>query len=510
MRVLGRGVVAVVLAATVATTGLAAPVAADDAGPTATWLLLRQTEQGLRYSGCAEGVELPGPAGAGGLTVPAQTQEIVDGRVVELRDDALAFDLPLIDGEDPPCAGNVFVTGIIRPDEFADAGVTPAPGEWAPFRLELRVEVQGQVLTWSRATVLGAGPVTGALESVTTTPEGARVRGWAVRPDEPTPVQLWITVDGRTWNDDEPFPPESWRNLDRILADDPSDGRPWHDANIGADHDFDLVVPFGRICILARPSGAPLAAPLAEATLLGCRTSGSDGRRTARIEQIALTPAANRVSMSMTVSGYIVDPYSSGMDEPPAVGLSARPELGPWDGSVVASAPRPDISGPQADGSGAFGFSKTFHGLRDGLTTVCVRDHSPTFPEALGAEWAPKVPGPDQHCREVYVPAAWPSAPRGALESVSVAGRDVTVTGWAVDRNGGHPRVLISSNGLPVAVLRADRGRRDVLREVGGDGRSGFRSKLRLAPGSHKVCVQWEDTDEGTWHGLTCRTVVVK
>ena len=84
------------------------------------------------------------------------------------------------------------------------------------------------------------------------------------------------------------------------------------------------------------------------------------------------------------------------------------------------------------------------------------------------------------------------------------------VSGWALDRNGGSPRVLVVIDGLPVAVTRPNRPRPDVAAALGGEGTAGFAVSASASAGSHDVCTLWEDTQGGGWSSPTCSRVVVK
>jgi hypothetical protein len=144
--------------------------------------------------------------------------------------------------------------------------------------------------------------------------------------------------------------------------------------------------------------------------------------------------------------------------------------------------------------------------LPPGRRTVCLREmhrHTPKW----AWPWDPTYFEEDDilGCHVVQVP----HAPVGASE-VIVEGRNVRVTGWAVDLNGGSPRVLVWVNGAMRAVTRTNEPNAGIAQMFGGDGRAGFTVPLTLPPGKHKICTAWEDTSGGGWSTPWCEDAVVK
>jgi hypothetical protein len=113
-------------------------------------------------------------------------------------------------------------------------------------------------------------------------------------------------------------------------------------------------------------------------------------------------------------------------------------------------------------------------------------------------------------CTTVTVAAgAW--NPTGRLDTVTVDGRTVTVTGWALDHDtvtapiGVHVYV----DGRGVRSLLADASRPDIGTAYPGTGPDhGFTTELSLTSGAHTVCAYAINVGSGTGNvGLGCRTV---
>lgn len=98
------------------------------------------------------------------------------------------------------------------------------------------------------------------------------------------------------------------------------------------------------------------------------------------------------------------------------------------------------------------------------------------------------------------------------FEQAVVSGRSVRLAGWALDPDGGKPKVRVVLNGKavvspPVAV------RRDEVWNFFGrdvDRNSGWSHISALPAGTHSVCVDIADAGHGNYHSRMCKQVVIK
>jgi hypothetical protein len=182
---------------------------------------------------------------------------------------------------------------------------------------------------------------------------------------------------------------------------------------------------------------------------------------------------------NVTVRGWATDPDTSG-----PVTLHVRAA------GVVTAVILADQTAEGVEGAHAFNASFPL-GL--GNYTVCV----------YAINVGPGTTNPTLGCRGATVDNA-SFNPRGAFDSVSASGRNVTVTGWATDVDTAGPVwVHAYVDGRPAAALLADQA-------TPTRGAHGYSAVLQLTDGAHTVCTYAINVGRGTTNPhLGCRSVTV-
>lgn len=470
--------------------------------------------EGMMVSACLDGVERRGSATA----VAASTEILVRGRSLGTVADAVAWRSV---APAPGCPGGVWAVVRLDVDDFAFEGYPDVPvNQWGEARVDLRVTLDdgphaGELHVGSRQFTLTDGPPRGSISTQQATPDGWRITGYAVDPTGAGPVRLRYTTRG--WNVFGSVRlPTNWSQIPVHRADGPTrfqdqTSTPWlWSQGLRGAYWFDEVVPFGASCVYAQDPRAASDRLDASSIPIGCVGHGSSdisGLRTARIDTVRLSTWGPPLQQDLIVTGTMTDPWVAPGEPGPV--LRVRVE-GSGESVLVRARPRPDLVGPMPDLSGAFDFVATVPRVSQGIKRICLYDRSTTHPP----QWSDWMWPPDAtlDCRDgMPVPSSAPSPAVGFLDTVTVDGRRVTMTGWALDRDGGTPRVLLSSNGRLIALTTPSLPRPDVRREYGGDGRAGFSTSVELPPGSHLICPAFGDTTyPDRWGGGPCASVVVK
>lgn len=102
------------------------------------------------------------------------------------------------------------------------------------------------------------------------------------------------------------------------------------------------------------------------------------------------------------------------------------------------------------------------------------------------------------------------SPPFGFLDSVTVSGLTVTVTGWAIDPETNAPIAVHVYAGSTAQAFVADVSRPDLVAPFNRGDKHGYVASMQVSPGTQDVCV-WainNDTISGNTL-LGCRTVTV-
>jgi hypothetical protein len=498
---------------------MAAPSAgAEEAEELGTIGLVRMPNSFV-FSACLPGIER---TDFSTTVVAAESQILINGALAATSDTAVRWSSPHPGIEDDPaansCPKSIFVTFGVMVEDLPTFGVLPpANGEWRSFEVELRVQLRGRTFVGTRSAELGAGRAIGAVTSIHVSSEGAHIRGWAADPGFTGGSALRVTVDGRHWpqrtpNPGDPVEPSTWEYVTQLWTNTVDPDPKWQRRGLSPMRGFDLTVPHGRVCVYAfepDPSGSLELDRTSR--LLGCLTSPITGRRSATLSATAsqvlgLNPSS---TTNVTVRGVGVDPWAGQNPAPREVVL--RSLLSGQRGWAVVR-PRPDLPTTMPDRSGSFDFVTTMPSVIPGRHTICAYLSKATTP-LWWARWSTPPGGNGDEllgCTSVVVPGP-PAPPRGNLERLTANGGVITVSGWALDPNGGSPRVLLTRNGVVAGLTQPNRARPDVARLLGGDGRAGFEAKISAPPGEHQVCATWQDTTDGTWvRSPVCANVVVK
>ncbi len=484
-------IVTAVVAMLLTVAGAVPAAAAEHVGPhQVDTLVVRRHPGGFEVTVCVL-------APVGPLATDATFAVRVGGRVLDDIRPTLQRELPPAD-PGPDACPNDSSTDVARfeltDQRLAAAGV-PSPTSavssrldtWVSFDLTVSMTVDGATTTATRTVDYATGLLWGAVDTSWTDSQGLHLQGSIIDPTTSEPTLFVVVVDGVVH-----FGPTG-----RPFTTSPDPGRALIDREVGGEHVIDVVVPLGRrACVQAvEPVGLTVrnnidcVDSLDPMPIAGFETVHHDGRRA-------------------TITGWLFEPTLP-LPSGGATGYRSTGEItvdGQVVGSVVADVERPDLAQRFPGHNVMSGFTARFP-MGPGRHRVCV-EKTITDPERFGA---PPPARAVAGCIPVDVPALGPVPPDGVIDSVRTDGRTIMVDGWAIDRNGGIPQVLMTVNGLPVRLLRPDRARPDVLEARGGDLTSGFSASIPAGPGGHSVCVAVQDVEQtNVWAPIGCRSVVVK
>ncbi|MFC8192694.1 hypothetical protein ACFUMH_13645 [Cellulomonas sp. NPDC057328] len=335
------------------------------------------------------------------------------------------------------------------PHRVCTYGVNIGPGDSTLFEC--------RDITIVDAVPVGAAAIATGMGTIT-------VSGWAHDPDTPDPIAVHVYVGGVGT---------------AVVADrtsPPGTGVP------GA-HGFALTT--------AAPEGTHRVCAYAINTSLGAHT-------TLRCQDVAVrTHAAPPVGAideitvrgrTLTVGGWALDPDTSSP-------IGVHVYVDGVGAAVVADAPRPDV-GAAYGRSGRHGYVHQRE-LAPGVRTVCVY----AINDGAG-------PNTTLGCSSVTVTAGT-TAPRGAIDEISVDGRTLTVRGWALDPDTtASIGVHVYVDGVGTALVAAAP-RPDVAAAFGRRTDHGYTHQRTLAPGAHTVCVYAINDGPGANTTLGCAGVTV-
>jgi hypothetical protein len=302
-----------------------------------------------------------------------------------------------------------------------------------------------------QSTTVGKPPF-GYVDSLTTTPAGFTVGGWAIDPDTRDPVAVHIYVDGRG------------AAAVTASASRPDVGRAH---GMGDAHGFSVTLPAAsgahQVCAFA------INTPSGPNTPLGCTTA---------VVQNA-TPIGNLEAASASPSGISVSGWASDADTADPIAVHVYVD-GRGVGAVSAGIDRPDV--------GRHGYAATV-AAADGPHQVCTYAiNTPAGPNRLLG------------CATVTVRNA---APIGNVERVAATASGIAVAGWTSDPDTTAPiGVHVYVDGVAAAVWTSDAPRPDV-------GRHGFSGTIAAARGAHQVCVYAINSPAGANPRLACANVTL-
>lgn len=312
----------------------------------------------------------------------------------------------------------------------------------------------------------------GNVESVEAVPGGFRVRGWAIDPNTPSPIEVHVYVG--------PYGYPTTAGVDR-----PDVGAAYPAS--GSQHGFDTTVPAAAagsfdICFYGINVGAGTN------TLFGCVTrSAMVGSPFGALDAIASGEG------SLTVSGWAIDPD-----------LATATEVHVYvDGvgrAVRADAKRPGLDAQYPLYGEGHGFTASISAAA-GVHNVCVY----AINVGVGSNTT-------LGCQTVTVTGQQDlgRAPVGSYDSLTAQGNKGLVRGWAIDPDTVKPvTIQVRVNGV-VQIDIASASRPDVAAAYPSYGAAhGFETTVALAVGPNDVCVTAVNTGIGDNSSFGCRTVIV-
>ena len=334
-----------------------------------------------------------------------------------------------------------------------------------------RLFPDGQIPTSSSA----ANPRGDVNKASQASPGVFRVEGWTFDPDAPArSLEVHTYVDGVY----------AGRGTASVARADVAAAYP----GAGSAHGFrlDVRVPQGKhdICVYAINVGAGDRNPS-----LGCRSV------TAQLSPIGSLDKAGAAGVrTVRVKGWTLDP------EVPAASQKVKLQVdGTTVATVVADVERTDVAAAYPKAGAAHGFRADLPIASGGSHKVCAYGVN-----AAGSAGADALLG----CRTVTLP----TGVLGSLDKVDTVGTGLyDLVGWAIDTNKPTTalQVHVYVDGTYRATAPAGVSRPDVAAVYPDAGRQhGYVARMRLAPGSHSVCVYAiRATTAGTNPLLGCRTL---
>lgn len=330
----------------------------------------------------------------------------------------------------------------------------------------------GTSSTTGRAGALAGSAPVGNVESAIADGTAVTVVGWAVDPDEPSPVTLHYYVDG------------AWGGafVTDVRRGDLVDAVPGATDSHGFSRTFPASPGRHEVCVHAIDTTVDRSTPL------GCR--GVDV--TGNLRPVGDLNSLRRASATtFTITGWAFD-----RDEPGPVTVHYDVD-GQWGGAVVTDVPRADVVAAHPTAGARQGFEHTFT-AGPGNRTVCAYAIDTTH--------------------DTHTPLGCQSAvlgnrlPVGRFDSLTVDGWSVSVRGWALDPDAPGPvTVHLYVGGAWGGPLATDDPRPDVDAGVEGAGpRQGFARTFVAVPGPTEVCAYAIDNQLDAHTPLGCRTVVVE
>ena len=301
-------------------------------------------------------------------------------------------------------------------------------------------------------------PPTGSIDAVITDSGKVTITGWTWDPDTTAPTDVHVYIDG------------VGASL-RADGDRPDVAAAFRTAPTrGYAHTRNVSPGQHTACVYAINTGS------GPHTLLGCRDFAVDVA--APIGSIdSVTTSGDQV----TITGWTWDPDTTAPTDVhvyiDGVGASLR-----------ADGNRPDVAAA--------------------FRTAPTRGYAHTRTVGPGAHTACMYAintGPGGHtllgCRDFTISS---TAPIGAVDSVSVAGGQLSVSGWTWDPDTSAPTdVHVYVDGAGVAI-RADLERPDVAAAFGTSATRGYSFVQPVGPGRHTVCVYAINTGPGAHTSLGC------
>jgi hypothetical protein len=322
---------------------------------------------------------------------------------------------------------------------------------------------------WFGPTTAPVGTPEGEI-SVTGSYSGIQLNGWAIDPDAVTSNVVIAVQIGSVWR--------------QVTANSSGTDLSANYPGAGSNHAVNATIPFESgtqvVCLYLVNAG-------------GAGSMGSAGCKTVNIP-VAPSPVVSIDTVSansgrIQVSGWAVNPDN------PTVGVNLAINIGSrWIQATGGQAN--SIAASQVSGAGPNqGFTAQFD-APPGQQTFCV--------------WANKTNGSAVMvgCRTVLV--AEQRAAAGAIESATVSGNTITLTGWAVWPDSPSTSVHLAANvGSSWTSISADQNNNAANNSYPGVGNAhGFSVTIPANSGSQSICI-WTTNPASGPSILGCRTVVV-
>jgi hypothetical protein len=368
---------------------------------------------------------------------------------------------------------------VTVPTVFAhrDVGLTECPGNYAYSRMP-----QIRSMVTSRMTPVAGSPV-GSLDVLKLAGPGVALSGWTFDPDMPTvTVGVDVTVDGK----------RAVRLLANRARNDVAAAHPQAGKLHGFSGSAPLTAGEHTVCVTF-VNGGRGASSTVRCQLFTMPANAQElNNPIGDLETVTLS------GRTITATGWTIDPDAQTTPSVVHVYLNGTVATG-----IIANQARADIAATYPAAGKLHGYRWSMEVTGPGPQEVCTftinRNGGTTNPR-LG-------------CRTVTVEAsAW--NPVGALNGAQVSGRDVTVTGWAVDMDTPTSPLTVHLyvDGRFSGAFVAQSRRADVARAFPATGdRHGLWGTLQVAPGRHSVCAYAINTGQGAQNpGLGCRTVTVQ
>jgi hypothetical protein len=293
----------------------------------------------------------------------------------------------------------------------------------------------------------------GGLEPVTADGTMVRTGGWTYDPDAmTTPVVVHYYVDG------------SYVSQQKADVNRPDVAAVFPQAGAAHGFTFNAILKAGKhtICAFAINIGIGTTNPE-----LGCRTVTLEGAP----PKGALQQVTAEAGVAELV-GWALDPDTT---KPVDVHVYVN---GGFRGVVKADVDRADVGATFPASGSKHGFDTTLS-LDNGTNEVCLYAINLT-----GGYGNPKI-----GCKTLTVTGV--HAPIGTMDSVTVIGTTVAVSGWAMDEDLPEKSIdvhlYVDGNGAGRVVANGER--EDVAAEHPGAGTAhGWAGWLSLAKGKHKIC----------------------
>lgn len=307
----------------------------------------------------------------------------------------------------------------------------------------------------------------GTVDSVTATSNSITAGGWALDPDTTSPIGVHLYVDGR------------WTLGTTAGGQRPDVAAAYHKGDLhGYNATFAATAGPHQVCAYAiDSSGGPNPQ-------IGCKNVTVVNR-----VPVGVIDTATVSGSSLTVTGWAFDP-----DTQASIGVHFYVD-GRWTSATTAADSRSDVGDIYKNGS-AHGYSITF-GASPGTHTVC----------AYGID-TDGGPNPPIACRGF---AIGPNhLPVGVIDTVSVSGTSLAISGWAFDPDTRDPiGVHFYIDGGWAGATTASNPRADVGAIYGAGPNHGYSSQLTVNGGSHSICAYAIDSAGGPNPAVACRSFTV-